>query len=146
VIDSTTQLTQEVAVKFRLGAAAAAVAVTIVPGALFALQTYNSVIAYDYSSSDAVVSGMTSTWQVEKLRLRLSTQFNGVDNPDIIPQGVCRDTANRWNVNIMGAKSTTIFQGLLDTSAKNNCKLQYHKNVTPNVDGTFDLTSVAPTH
>lgn len=132
--------------KFRLGAAAAAVAVTIVPGALFALQTFNSVIAYDYSYSDAVVSGMTSTWQVEKLRVRAWTPFNGVDNPDIIPQGVCRDTANRWNVNVMGAKSMTIFQGLLDTSAKNSCKLKYSKNVTPNADGTFDLTSVAPTN
>ena len=132
--------------KFRLGAAAAAVAVTIVPGALFALQTNNSVIAFDYNSSDAVVSGMTSTWQVEQLRQRPWTLHKGVDNPDIIPQGVCRDTANRWNVNVMGAKSITVFQGLLDTSAKNSCKLQYGRNITPNADGTFDLTSIAPTH
>jgi hypothetical protein len=133
-------------VKFRLGAAAAAVAVTIVPGALFALQTLNSVIAYDYNVSDDVVSGMTSNWTVEKLRHRPWTLHKGVDNPDIIPQGVCRDTANRWNVNVMGAKSTTTFESLLETSAKNSCKLQYAKNATPNADGSFDLTSVAPTN
>jgi hypothetical protein len=145
VLDLTTQLTQEVAVKFRLGAAAAAVAVTIVPGALFALQTVNSVVAYEYSASDAVVSGLTSTWQVEKLRQRPWTLHKGVDNPDIIPSGLCRDIANRWNVNVMGAKSLTIFQTLLESSAANNCKLQYGKNSSANADGSFDLLSVVPT-
>jgi hypothetical protein len=146
VLGLTTQLTQEVAMNFRLGAAAAAVAVTIVPGALFALQTTNSMIAYDYSTSDAVVSGITPTWQVDKLRQRSFTLYKAVDNPDILPQGVCRDTANRWNVNVLGSKSITVFQTLLDTSATNSCKLQYTKSATANADGTFDLVSVAPTN
>lgn len=132
--------------KFRLGAAAAAVAVTIVPGALFALQTVNTVVAYDYSPADAVVSGITSSWQTEKVRHRAWTHHNAVDNPDLFPSGLCRDIANRWNVNVMGAKSLTVFQTLLNSSASNTCKLQYIKSGTANADGSFDLISVVPTN
>ena len=125
--------------------AAAVVAGTLAPGALFASEITSSITAYDYDTADAVVTGLTSSWQVEKLRHRPWTLHKGVDSPDTIPQNACRDIANRWNTNVLGTRSLTVFRSLLDSSAQSHCKLEYARMSTPSSDGSFDLTSVAPT-
>ena len=131
--------------KFRFGAAAIAVALTVVPGALFALQTTSSVTAYDYNATAKVVFGVTSTWQRVEAKYVAATFHTFVDNPDLIPTGACRDIANRWNMNILGGKSSASFESLLQVSADNNCKLQCTRTTVANADGSYDLTAVAPT-
>ena len=125
--------------------AAAAIAFTLGPGALFALQSTNAAVVYDYNSTADVILGLTSGWQAEKLRHRDWTLHKLVDNPDLVPAGACRDVANQWNGNILGYKSILSFHDLIGASANNRCKLQYTKSGSINADGTFDLIAVAPT-
>jgi hypothetical protein len=123
-------------VKYPLRAAVAAAVVTLASGALMASGN-PQMMAFDYDGSTNVVSGVSTSWLVTKLRHVPGTGNLFVDNPDIIPAGSCRSVAIRWNLYVFQNKSRSHFLRLIKTSAEQNCSFEF-------TAGAPDGTGVQP--
>jgi hypothetical protein len=138
------QLTRRSPVKHRIKAAIAAVTFIIVPGALAASPVNGTITAYEFDDSQDVVTGVSPTWQVQRLRDRGFTEHRFIDDPNIMPPGACRSVAIRWNAGILMGRSRTYFTRLLAKSAQHNCSITFVREDAANPDGSFDLQQVAP--
>jgi hypothetical protein len=138
---------QEVAVNYRPAAikAAAIVALTLLPGVVFAGGSSGQCTCVDFNNSTEVVTGITSSWVMEHLRhVGNSTLHKFVIDPNSIPPGVCRAIAIKWNIGVFLNRGDKFFTRLLRRSAQHNCRIEFDKAPSPNADGSFDLDSVRP--
>ena len=129
--------------KYRLRAAIAAAALTLVPAGLFA-STPGWMMTYQWDNPTSTVTGMGQSWQVTKVRHLPGTGHTFIGNPDFIPPGPCRSIAIRWNIGVFTNKPRQFFERLLQKSSQKNCNIEFNRSEIPNVDGAFDLVSVKP--
>jgi hypothetical protein len=144
-----TQPTQEVAMNYRPATARAAIvlAVTLVPGALYAGMVSGSATAVAWDGQDRNVTGITATWQKELLRHNSGTLHKFIGNPNELPPGVCRAVARRWNIAVfMGRPSAYFETKLLPKMASSNCLFSFERVDLPNSDGSYDLKVIGPAH
>jgi hypothetical protein len=137
---------QEVAMKYLRKAAIAAVAsfATLVGSSSLFANTDGWVVATSFNNQTSIITGITKLWEIEVLKYGIFTQNQFIDNPDLIPPGICRKVAIFWDVGVFLNRPQTYFNKLLRTSAQHNCNLAFTRLDAANADGSFNLTKVAP--
>lgn len=134
--------------KYPLRAAAVAIAVaglSLVPGA-DAGTTKGKVMVFEYDDDHTTITGIETNWNVKKLRHLVGTSHVFIDDPNTIPQGKCRKLAVRWNIGVFQNKADKFFTRLLDKGAKANCRFAFISSDIQNINGSYDLGSIGPTH
>jgi hypothetical protein len=142
-----TQPTQEVAMNYRPTVAKAALllAVTLVPGALYAGVVTGSATAVAWDAQDGNVTGITNVWEKQLLRHNSGTLHNFIGNPNELPPGACRALGHRWNIAVfMGRPSSYFEKKLLPRMAQSNCRFAFERVDLPNADGSYDLKVIGP--
>ena len=132
---------------YRPAAARAAIvlAVTLVPGALYAGVVSGMATAVDWDSQDRNVTGITSSWNKELLRHNSGTLHKFIGNPNELPPGVCRSIAHRWNIAVFMGRPSQYFENkLLPKMAQMNCRFAFERVDLPNADGSYDLKVIGP--
>ncbi len=154
--------------KYQIGAVAAALAFTLVSGALSAEPSSSKILATSFGSATKVLSGFDSGFSFQKLRHTAATThlFGKVTIPpdpylQAIPPDpyltippdpyitippdpylMCRKLVTTWNVAVYQNRSQATFDVLLKSAAANNCSVQVTRAAVPNADGTTDLVSI----
>ena len=135
---------QEVAVKYRIFAAIAAVAITLLPGALFAGSASETVVAKDYNWDTHTVLGVTQNADVQRLRHTAATVHDFVADPSLFPPGPSRTLVIEWNHSVFQNKPASRFATLLSRASELGMPLRVERSDTASVDGAFELVKVAP--
>jgi hypothetical protein len=135
---------QEVAVKYQIGAALAAIAFTLLPGALLAGSASETVVAKEFDADTHTVTGITRTSDVRKLRHTAATVHDFVVNPSLFPPGPYRSLAIEWNLAVFQNKPASRFDKLLSRASELGITLQVERTDTTSADGAFELVKVAP--
>jgi hypothetical protein len=129
---------------YQLKAALAAVALTIVPGIVFAGAQTGWMVATDFRSPTSELTGVTQSWSTSTVRHIRSTQNQFIGDPHIIPAGPCRSIAIKWNMGVYTDKSRTFFLRQMGLAAQFNCNFTFTRSDEPNALGSYDLLSIAP--
>ena len=125
--------------------AAIVLAMTLVPGALFASVVSGKATAVDWDHQDANVTGITTSWQTEILHHNAGTLHKFIGNPNDVPPGACRALAHRWNIAVFMGRPSSFFETkLLPKMATQNCKFNFERVDLPNSDGSYDLKVIGP--
>lgn len=125
--------------------AAVVLALTLVPGALFAGSVQGAATAVDWDNSSSVLTGITSSWSMELLKHNAGTLHVFIGNPDVIPPGACRAIGHRWNIAVFQNRPDAWFRTkLIPRMAQFNCHFAYERADLPNADGEFDLKVIGP--
>jgi hypothetical protein len=131
-------------VKYRIGAAIAAIALTLLPGALFAGSASEIVSVRHFDADTHTVTGVSSSSEVHRLRHTAATVHDFVVDPELFPPGPTRSLVNEWNLAVFQNKSASKFVRLLRRAVELGIPLQVERTDKANADGTFDLVKVAP--
>src|SRR5262249_8309468 len=122
----------------------AVVALTIIPGAVFAQGVAGKITATSFSSSTDEVTGVTPAWSTEIVRHVPGTQNKFIGDPNVIPPGPCRAIAIKWNMGIFTNKTRGFFLRQIQLSAKFNCNFGIVRDPQVNGLGSYDLISLSP--
>src|SRR4051812_5658967 len=133
---------QEVAVKYRLKAAIAAVALALLPGALLAGSASETVVPQSFDANTHTVTGVTSSSDVHRLRHSAAT-VHDYANPLPFPPGPSRGLVLEWNLAVFQNKPASTFDRLLGRAADLGVPLQVERTDTA-IDGAFELVRVTP--
>ena len=128
---------------YRLKAALAAVALTIIPGAVFA-QSGGWIVATGFNGSTTEVTGVNNAWSTEIVRHVPGTMNKFIGDPSIIPPGPCKAIAIKWNMGVFTQKPRRFFLRQIDLAANFNCSFQFVRDDVQNALGSYDLISIAP--
>lgn len=131
--------------KYRLSAAIAAIAFTLLPGALLAGSASETVLAKSFDPNTHTVSGVTSHSDVHLLRHSAATTHDFVADPTLYPPGPSRSFATEWNLAVFQNKPTSKFDTLLRRAADLGLSLQVERTDAPDDDGAFTMVRVVPT-
>lgn len=130
--------------KYRIGAAIAAIALTLLPGALLAGSASEIVSVRDFDADTHTVTGVTSSSDVYQLRHTAATVHDFVVDPSLYPPGPTRSLVIEWNLAVFQNKSASKFDRLLRRAVELGIPLQVERTDKANVDGAFELVKVAP--
>jgi hypothetical protein len=131
-------------VKYRIGAAIAAIAFTLLPGALLAGSASETVLAKDFDADTHTVTGVTSKSDVHKLRHTAATVHEFIVDPALFPPGPSRTFATEWNLAVFQNKSASRFDRLLHRASELGVALRIERTDKANADGAFELVKVVP--
>jgi hypothetical protein len=131
-------------VKYRLGAALSAVAFILMPGALLAGSASESIATRDFDTTTHTVTGLTSSWALQKLRHTAATTHNFVRDPSEFPPGPYRTFAIQWNLAVFQNKSASTFDKLLSRATELGMVLDVERTDKASADGSFELVQVTP--
>ena len=137
--------------KYRLGAAFAAVLTVVAAGSVEASPP-NWVVATSFDGNTSTLGGLDQHWASWMLRhTDTTTHLPGVltHGPGQLPPDPCRGVVTVWNV-FVGLEqaghlhhSEARFSSLLNHAAQHNCTVSFTPGST-NTDGSVNLISVAP--
>src|SRR5262249_42739866 len=115
--------------KYRLRAALAAIALVLLPGALFAGAASGMVVAGKFAVNTHTVTGMTRNSEVRPLRNSAAT-VHGYANIACPPgpDGQARALVIEWNLAVFQNKPTSTFDRLLDRAAQVGITLQVERS------------------
>ena len=128
--------------KYRIGAAIAAIAFTLLPGTLFAGSASERVLARDFNADTHTVIGVTSRSDVQQLRHTAATAHDFVADPLLYPPGPTRSLALAWNLAVFQNKSASNFDRLLRRASELGVALQVERTDAAGPDGAFELVKV----
>jgi hypothetical protein len=132
-------------VKYRLGAALAAITFTVFPGTLLAESASTTVWARDFDAKTHTVTGVTRSSDVYQLRHTAATVHAYVVDPNApYPPGPYRGFAIAWNLAIFQNESTSTFDILLHRAAELGIVLQVERSDKVGEDGSYEIVKVAP--
>jgi len=130
-------------VKYQIGAAIAAIAFTLLPGALIAGSASEKVLAKDFNADTHTVTGVTHRSDVHKLRHTSATVHDFIENPLLYPPGPTRSLALEWNLAVFQNKPASKFDKLLRRAVELGITLQVERTDAAGPDGAFELVKVA---
>jgi hypothetical protein len=84
--------------KHRLKAASIALAISMVPGILFAGTSGGSMVVTGFDPGKELLSGINESWQIERVRHTAGTEHAYVSAPNALPPGPCKSIAIAWNL------------------------------------------------
>ncbi|MEO7330682.1 MAG: hypothetical protein ABI193_19055 [Minicystis sp.] len=132
--------------KYRLGAAVAALFLGIIPGTVSAESASSWILNTKYVTDTHTLSGVDRSWNQLSLRHTPGTQHRfATTDLSAFPPDPCRLIASAWNGAVFQDREQSAFDYLLKVSAAHNCALDVEHATAANADGSFDLVSVAPT-
>jgi hypothetical protein len=131
-------------VKYRFGAAIAAITFTLLQGALLAGSASETVSAQDFNADTHTVTGVTRSSEVHELRHTAATTHEFVANPSLFPPGPYRTFVSDWNLAVFQNRPASSFDRLLARAAELGIALQVERTDKADADGAFEIVKVAP--
>lgn len=132
--------------KYQLRAAFAAIALVVLPGALFAGSASEVVLAKSFDADTHTVTGVTTASEVHKLRHTAATvhDYAVLSYFPPGPSGPSRALAIEWNLAVFQNKPASVFDRLLRRAAELGVDLQVERTDTTNDAGAFEMVKVSP--
>ncbi len=132
--------------KYRLGAAVAALFLGIIPGTVSADTASSWILATQYVTDTHTLSGVDRSWNQVSLRHNEATLHRfATAELGAFPPDPCRLIAGAWNKAVFQNREHSAFEYILKVSAQQHCALDVVQSSTANADGSFDIVSIAPT-
>ena len=125
--------------------AALALALTIVPGVLFAGSVNGKATAVAWDKPNNNLTGVTGSWNTELLKHNAGVFHKFIGDPNILPPGPCKAIAHKWNIAVFQNRPDAWFRNkLIPRMAQFNCHFEFQRADLPNADGSFDLQVIGP--
>lgn len=130
--------------KYQLRAALAAIALTVLPGALFAGSASGRVHVKSFDADTHTVVGTTNGADIQKLRHTAATTHEFVADVFAFPPGPTRALVLAWNLAVFQNRPASTFDRLLEGAAVLGINLTIERSDKADATGSFELVKIAP--